>query len=101
MQWGRAERQCRRDVRMTKWDQLFVGGQWVTPASDQRIEVHSPATLELVGWAPEAVEADVDAAVAAARQAFDQGPWPTMDPADRKAVLDKFAALLTERIGEV
>jgi betaine-aldehyde dehydrogenase len=86
---------------MSKWDQLFVGGQWVDPSGDQRIEVRSPATLELVGWAPEAVEADVDAAVTASRRAFDEGPWPRTDPAERKAVLDRFAGLLTERIDEV
>lgn len=86
---------------MTTWDQLFVGGQWVEPATDQRIEVRSPATLEVVGSAPEAVEADVDAAVAAARHAFDHGPWPRLDPTERAAVLARFGTALTERIDEV
>ena len=83
---------------MTSFDQLLIGGEWVAPASDQRFEVRSPATLEVVGSVPEAVEADVDAAVAAARQAFDHGPWPTTPPAERAKVIARFAELLTERL---
>ncbi|MEN3272007.1 MAG: aldehyde dehydrogenase, partial [Actinomycetota bacterium] len=85
---------------MTSFDQLLIGGEWVAPASDRRIEVHSPATLEAVGSVPEAVEADVDAAVAAARRAFDQGPWPTTSPADRAKVIARFGELLAERLGD-
>ena len=51
---------------MTSFDQLLIGGEWVAPSTDRRFEVRSPATLEVVGSVPEAVEADVDAAVAAA-----------------------------------
>ncbi|HEX3825183.1 MAG TPA: aldehyde dehydrogenase [Mycobacteriales bacterium] len=83
---------------MTSFDQLLIGGEWVTPSSDKRLEVRSPATLQPVGSVPEAVEADVDAAVAAARQAFDHGPWPATSPADRAKVIARFAELLTERL---
>src|SRR4051812_22076428 len=83
------------------YDQLFIGGEWVAPSGDQRIEVRSPATLEVVGSVPEALEADVDAAVAAARQAFDRGPWPRTSPQDRAKVIARFTELLTERIDEV
>jgi aldehyde dehydrogenase (NAD+) len=86
---------------MTSFDQLLVGGQWVKPASDKRIEVRSPATLEVVGSTPEAVEADVDAAVAAARNAFDHGPWPTTSPVDRAKVIARFGELLAERLPEL
>src|SRR5438045_8844989 len=86
---------------MPEYDELLIGGQWTKPSSDQRIEVRSPATLELVGSVPEALEADVDAAVAAARQAFDRGPWPTTPPEERAATLARFTELLTERIDEV
>jgi betaine-aldehyde dehydrogenase len=82
---------------MREYDKLFIGGQWVPPSSNRVIEVHSPATLELVGRVPEAVEADVDAAVAAARQAFDQGPWPRMTPIERAAVLTKVNEILATR----
>ena len=82
---------------MREYDKLFIGGKWVAPASDRVIEVHSPATLELVGRVPEAVEADVDAAVAAARHAFDEGPWPRMSPVERATVLTKVLEILAAR----
>ncbi len=72
---------------MREYDKLFIGGEWVEPASDRVIEVRSPATLEVVGRVPEAVEADVDAAVGAARRAFDSGPWPHTPPEERGRVL--------------
>jgi betaine-aldehyde dehydrogenase len=87
-------------MAMTSFDQLLIGGEWVAPASDRRFEVRSPATLEVVGSVPEAVEADVDAAVAAARRAFDHGPWPTTSPADRAKVIARFSELLTERLDD-
>jgi aldehyde dehydrogenase (NAD+) len=87
-------------MAMTSFDQLLIGGEWKAPASDKRFEVRSPATLEVVGSVPEAVEADVDSAVAAARQAFDHGPWPTTSPADRAKVIARFSELLTERLGD-
>jgi aldehyde dehydrogenase (NAD+) len=86
---------------MPEYDELLIGGQWTKPSSDQRIEVRSPATLEPVGSVPEALEADVDAAVAAARQAFDRGPWPQTPPEERAKVIAKFTELLTSRIDEV
>src|SRR5436190_12009715 len=90
-----------RGGSMRSYDKLFIGGQWVAPAGSATIEVRSPATLELVGSVPEAVEADVDAAVAAARAAFDSGPWPRSTPAERAAVLAKFTELLAARADEV
>jgi acyl-CoA reductase-like NAD-dependent aldehyde dehydrogenase len=82
----------------TSYDQLLIGGEWVAPSSDRRFEVRSPATLEVVGSVPEGVEADIDAAVAAARRAFDHGPWPTTPPSERAKVLARFAELLAERL---
>lgn len=64
-------------------EKLFIGGQWVEPSSDQRIEIVSPITEEIIGSVPEAQPADIDKAVAAARKAFDEGPWPRMSPAER------------------
>ena len=83
------------------YDQLLIGGRWAAPSTDQRIEVLSPASLERVGTVPEALEADVDSAVAAARHAFDRGPWPTTPPQERAKVIARFTELLTERIDEV
>ena len=91
-------------------NRLFIGGDWVAPSSDEKIEVISPSTEEVVARVPSASRADVDAAVAAARQAFDSGPWPQTTLAQRVAVLQRlrdslvehremFADLLTEEMG--
>jgi hypothetical protein len=76
---------------MKSYDRLFIGGEWVEPSSPSVFEVISPTTEELVGQVPEAQDADVDRAVAAAREAFDNGPWPRMAPAERAQVLAKVA----------
>ncbi|OBA60356.1 aldehyde dehydrogenase [Mycobacterium sp. 1100029.7] len=84
----------------TEYDKLFIGGTWTEPSTDQVIEVHCPATGEYVGKVPLAAPADVDAAVAAARAAFDNGPWPSTPPKERAAVLAKALALMEERKDE-
>jgi len=63
----------------------------VKPASSNTIDVVNPATEEVYGRVPEATEADVDRAVAEARRAFDEGPWPRMSPAERAQVLSQVA----------
>jgi acyl-CoA reductase-like NAD-dependent aldehyde dehydrogenase len=84
----------------TDYDKLFIGGQWVEPATTEVIEVFSPATGDMVGQVPLAAAADVDAACAAARKAFDEGPWPRMSPHERQAVLAKAVALVEARADE-
>ena len=85
----------------TEWDKLFIGGKWVEPATADVIEVHSPATGELVGKVPLASAADVDAACAAARKAFDEGPWPQMSPQQRGEVLGRAVKIMEERADEL
>jgi aldehyde dehydrogenase (NAD+) len=82
---------------------FYIGGDWVKPQSDQKLELISPVTEECFLSVPEASTADVDRAVKAARQAFDHGPWPRMTPQERsKFVLaigeemKKRAPLLTD-----
>jgi len=82
-------------------DRLFIGGDLVEPAGTGTIEVINPATEEVMGRAPDATEADVDRAVAAARAAFDEGPWPTMTVDDRADVLAKAADNLRNRQDEI
>jgi aldehyde dehydrogenase (NAD+) len=82
---------------MTEYDSLFIGGKWVTPSTDEVIVVRSPATGELVGKVPMAAAADVAAAVTAARDAFDHGPWPSTPPAQRAGVLGAAVKLLEDR----
>jgi betaine-aldehyde dehydrogenase len=82
-------------------DELFIGGAWVKPASEDRIEVISPSSEELVGTVPAGAAADMDAAVAAARRAFDDGPWPRMAPEERAGRLVKIAEHLAGRSEEL
>ncbi|MFC4034294.1 aldehyde dehydrogenase [Streptomyces polygonati] len=83
------------------YDRLLIGGRWRAPAGDRVIEVRSPHDHRLVGRTPEATAADVDLAVAAARQAFDDGPWPRMTPAERRTVIDRFKTLHREHADEL
>ncbi len=78
----------------TEYDKLFIGGRWAEPSTSDVIQVFSPATGAKVGQVPLAAKADVDAACAAARKAFDEGPWPRMTPKEREAVLAKATALI-------
>jgi len=66
------------------YDSLFIGGEWVRPSSGARIDVTSASTEEPIGSVPEGAEADVDAAVAAARRAFDDPHgWSQWEPSAR------------------
>lgn len=88
------------DDTMT-WDQLYVGGRWVDPAGTERITVTSPVTEEPIGSTPEATVVDADRAVAAARRAVDEGPWPHLDPLERVAVLRRFAEIYGAHVDEM
>ncbi|MGW0246122.1 aldehyde dehydrogenase [Nocardia goodfellowii] len=83
------------------YDSLFIGGRWTAPTSSERLQVLSPATVEPVGSVPVVERADVDAAVAAARQAFDSGPWPQTPPEERAQVLTRAARLIEERSADL
>ena len=82
-------------------DRFFIGGDWVAPSSDSRIEVISPATEELFLSVAEAGAADIDRAVAAAREAFDRGPWPRMTHQERAGYLNAIADVMDRRVGEI
>jgi len=82
-------------------DQLFIDGQWSAPDSGDAIDVISPHSQEVIGRAALATAADVDRAVRAARSAFDEGPWPGMQPADRVAAINRLAELYKERRGDM
>lgn len=86
---------------MFERDTLYIGGTHEKPSSGDMIDVYSPFTEERVGRVPEAHEADVDRAVTAARQAFDEGPWARSTPAERADVLDKLLAGLQMRSGDI
>ena len=84
------------------YDSLFIGGEWVRPSSGARIDVTSASTEEPIGSVPEGAEADVDAAVAAARRAFDDPHgWSQWEPSARAQALGRLAAELEARSAEM
>lgn len=85
---------------MHEHDRLFIGGEWTASAGTGTIDVISPHTEEAVGRVPEGTKADIDRAVAAAREAFDHGPWPRMTPAERAEIVGRLAGLYAEKLGD-
>ena len=86
---------------MLEYKELYVGGRWTAPATDRRLPIVSPHSAQPLGSTPEATEQDVDRAVEAARRAFDTGPWPQTDPAERIAAVQRFAAAYLARQEEL
>jgi aldehyde dehydrogenase (NAD+) len=85
-------------------DRFFIGGEWVEPSSNSMIDVIDSATEELYFSVAEAKEPDMARAVRAARQAFDEGPWPRMTHGERAEYLRALAEGLrerTDRIGQI
>ncbi|HIC7214706.1 TPA: aldehyde dehydrogenase family protein, partial [Burkholderia stabilis] len=81
----------RHTVNMPHPDRLYIGGRWVAPSSADTFAVLDCTTEEVVAHAAMATETEIDAAVRAAREAFDHGPWPQLSPAERAAFLEKIA----------
>ncbi|HLS01725.1 MAG TPA: aldehyde dehydrogenase family protein, partial [Beutenbergiaceae bacterium] len=79
----------------------FINGRRVEAASGQTLSVTSPATLETLTEVFHGDSADVDAAVAAAREAFESGPWARMGAAERGEALIRLADLLMENLDEL
>lgn len=84
-------------IPFTRFNGLYINGQWVPPASGAQEEVLNPATEAVIGLAPVGGVTEADAAMAAARQAFDSGPWPRMPQADRTAFMRRMHSALVER----
>jgi aldehyde dehydrogenase (NAD+) len=86
---------------MTNTDKLYIGGDWVAPRSSETFGVVSPHTEEVIATVAAGSTADIDAAVAAARTAFDEGPWARMTPAERADVLARLTEGYTARMGDL
>ncbi|MFH9738100.1 aldehyde dehydrogenase [Streptomyces roseolus] len=80
---------------------LFIGGELTDPLGDASIEVVSPHTEEVIGRVPHASRADVDRAVAVARRAFDEGPWPRTSLAERIEVVSMIKDAIAVRHEEI
>jgi acyl-CoA reductase-like NAD-dependent aldehyde dehydrogenase len=83
------------------FDKLFIGGELVEPVGTDVIEVVSPHTEEVIGRVPHASTEDVDRAVAAARKAFDEGPWPRMTLDERLEIVGKIKDGIMARYDEL
>jgi acyl-CoA reductase-like NAD-dependent aldehyde dehydrogenase len=79
---------------------MLVDGKWVEARSGETFPVEDPATQEIVGQVPAGDKADIDQAVAAARRAFDSGPWSRLSPADRSRLVWTLGDLLEKHADE-
>ncbi len=87
-------------VTMTT-EELLIGGKRVPAADGRTYETLNPATGEVIAQVAEAGVEDVNRAVAAARAAFDEGPWPTWPAWRRERVMHKVAAIIADRTKEL
>lgn len=82
-------------------DRLFIGGQWVAPSTDAKLHVINPIDESPYFSVAEAQEADMHRAIAAARRAFDEGPWPRMSHAERARYLRSIGKAVAKRSGDI
>src|SRR6202795_2668229 len=80
---------------------LYLAGEFTSPAEHGSEEVINPATEYAIGVAPVGGVRDVQAAIHAARKAFDQGPWPTFGTRERLAYLEKMHGALMEMAADI
>ncbi|MBR0557502.1 aldehyde dehydrogenase family protein [Ciceribacter sp. L1K23] len=78
-------------------DKLFIDGKWVAPVKGGHFPVINPATEEIFAHAPAGTAEDIDLAVAAARRAFDSGPWPRMSGTERARYMRAISEKILER----
>ncbi len=88
-------------VNIAHPDKLHIGGKWVSPAEGGTIDIVNPNSESVVATVAAAGNSDMDAAAAAAREAFETGPWPNMSPKERGTYLRAMADWLEGRAGEL
>ena len=85
---------------ISKPRKMLIDGKWVNAASGRTFPTYNPATGEVLAQIAEGDQQDIDAAVKAARKAFDSGPWPRMTASERGKLVWKLADLLEEHLEE-
>ena len=83
-----------------QYTQCFIDGQWRDAVSGKTFATINPATETEIAQVAEGDQADIDAAVKAARRAFESGPWSQMDARDRGRLLLRLADRLEENLEE-
>ncbi|KQW45009.1 aldehyde dehydrogenase [Nocardioides sp. Root1257] len=89
------------DVDVPAADSVFIGGEWRAATSTDTLPVIDPATEQLLTRVAKPSIADADAAVSAARDAFDRGPWPRMSPDERIDVVQRFCHAIESRLDQI
>jgi acyl-CoA reductase-like NAD-dependent aldehyde dehydrogenase len=89
------------DVQVPGLDKLFIGGEWVAPATRETVDVVMPSTGQVIATVPAPSKADADAAANGARKAFVEGPWPRMSVAERIEVCSRYADALEARMERI
>lgn len=84
-----------------KHTECFIDGKWVPAASGKTFATINPATEQTIAEVAEGDQEDINAAVAAARKAFDSGPWSRMDARQRGRLMYKLADLLEDNLDEL
>jgi aldehyde dehydrogenase (NAD+) len=84
-----------------KAGEIFVAGKWQPTLSGETYQPINPANEEPLAAVGKGDERDIDAAVAAARKAFDEGPWPKMSPHERGRIVWKLGDLIQQNLDEM
>jgi phenylacetaldehyde dehydrogenase len=82
-------------------NKLLINGDWVPSASGKTFPTYNPATGEVITRCAEGDKEDINRAVAAARKAFENGPWPNMTAAERGRIVWKIGDLMLEHADEL
>ena len=80
------------------YDKIFINGEWIRPSSQEIIEVENPANKRIIGSVPASKEADVNKAVASAKEALET--WQFLDLKERIEFMEKLLKELRNRIGD-
>lgn len=89
------------DIPRLSTGRFFIDGEWVAPSGSQRVEVIDSTTEEPFLEVALGGDADLDRAIAAAREAFDRGPWPRLRPERRAEYVRAVAAEWRRRLPDV
>ena len=89
------------DLSALPLDKVYINGEWADAADDARIEIVSPDTEATVASVARASRDEVDRATAAARAAFDSGPWPRLSMGERIDYLRRFSNAIQARSEEI